>query len=154
VVRPILRRTLTPGRHPDLPPRSRDNDEAALPRAMDALSSSRDLWLIELNAYANKRKAAKRLGGEARSTGSPAPEPVPAASAGLRLAGDRLAQLAQSSRLPVGLAFDRKRFRTRTIDLANQIAHWPGQWNWLTTQRNALICRDQTPAPTSTRHIA
>ena len=37
-------------------------DEAALLRAMDALSSSRGLWLIELNAYANKRKAAKRLG--------------------------------------------------------------------------------------------
>jgi hypothetical protein len=37
-------------------------DEAALLRVMDALSSSRNLWLIELTAYANKRKAAKRLG--------------------------------------------------------------------------------------------
>jgi hypothetical protein len=37
-------------------------DEAALLRAMDALSSSRGLWLTELGAYAKQRKAAKRLG--------------------------------------------------------------------------------------------
>lgn len=38
------------------------DEEAALIRAMDALSSSRDCWLIELNAYAAGRRAAKHLG--------------------------------------------------------------------------------------------
>jgi hypothetical protein len=38
------------------------HDEAALLRAMDALSSSRDLWLVELNAYAEQRRSAKRKG--------------------------------------------------------------------------------------------
>ncbi|MBE1488242.1 hypothetical protein [Plantactinospora soyae] len=37
-------------------------EEAALLRAIDALSSSRDLWLSELGTYAKQRKAAKRLG--------------------------------------------------------------------------------------------
>ncbi|MFF5082875.1 hypothetical protein ACFY36_38030 [Actinoplanes sp. NPDC000266] len=37
-------------------------DEAALLRAMDALSSSRALWLIQSARYAEQRRAAKRLG--------------------------------------------------------------------------------------------
>jgi hypothetical protein len=37
-------------------------DEAALLRAMDALSSSRDLWLGELGEYARRRKEEKRRG--------------------------------------------------------------------------------------------
>jgi hypothetical protein len=37
-------------------------DEAALLRAVDMLSSSRDLWLVELGDYAGRRKEAKRVG--------------------------------------------------------------------------------------------
>ncbi|MEV6597727.1 hypothetical protein AB0M36_12760 [Actinoplanes sp. NPDC051346] len=37
-------------------------DEAALLRAMDMLSSSRDLWLLDLGDYARRRKEAKRVG--------------------------------------------------------------------------------------------
>jgi hypothetical protein len=38
------------------------HDEAALLRAVDGLTSSRDLWLAEVGAYATRRKEAKRLG--------------------------------------------------------------------------------------------
>ncbi|RLP95869.1 hypothetical protein [Micromonospora sp. CV4] len=37
-------------------------DETALLRALDALGSSRDLWLVELSAYAERRREAKLLG--------------------------------------------------------------------------------------------
>jgi hypothetical protein len=37
-------------------------DEVALVRALGALSSSRELWLVELSAYADQRREAKRLG--------------------------------------------------------------------------------------------
>jgi hypothetical protein len=38
------------------------HEENALIRAVDALVSSRDRWLIELNVYAAERRAAKRRG--------------------------------------------------------------------------------------------
>ena len=37
-------------------------DEAALLGALDMLTASRVLWLAEVDAYANRRRAAKRLG--------------------------------------------------------------------------------------------
>lgn len=37
-------------------------DEAALLRAMNMLSASRDLWLVELGRYERRRKEAKRRG--------------------------------------------------------------------------------------------
>ena len=38
------------------------HDEAALLRALDALTTSRSLWMAELDAYAVRRREAKRLG--------------------------------------------------------------------------------------------
>jgi hypothetical protein len=38
------------------------HDEDALLQAITALSSSRDLWLVELSAFTKRRKAAKHLG--------------------------------------------------------------------------------------------
>ncbi|GIF26640.1 hypothetical protein BJ973_001086 [Actinoplanes tereljensis] len=37
-------------------------DEEALLRALDMLTASRQLWLAEVDAYASRRRAAKRLG--------------------------------------------------------------------------------------------
>ena len=40
-------------------------DEAALLRALDMLTVSRELWLAEVDAYATRRRTAKRLGRRA-----------------------------------------------------------------------------------------
>lgn len=48
-------------------------DEAALLRAIAALSASRDLWLLELGAYAKQRTAAKRHGRRTPTNGVPNP---------------------------------------------------------------------------------
>jgi len=37
-------------------------DKAALLRALDKLTASRNLWLAEVDAYASRRRDAKRLG--------------------------------------------------------------------------------------------
>lgn len=37
-------------------------DEGALLRALDALTASRELWLAKMDAYANRRRQANRLG--------------------------------------------------------------------------------------------
>jgi hypothetical protein len=43
-------------------------DEVALPRALDVLSASRDLWLNDLSAYARRRRLAKQLGRRSPTT--------------------------------------------------------------------------------------
>jgi hypothetical protein len=48
-------------------------DEGALLRAMDMLSSSRDLWLVELGDYARQRKRAKRMGRRIPGIAEPGP---------------------------------------------------------------------------------
>jgi hypothetical protein len=48
-------------------------DEAALLRALDALTASRELWLAEMDAYAGRRRQAKRLGWRSPRSSDPNP---------------------------------------------------------------------------------
>lgn len=50
-------------------------DEAALLRAMDALTTSRGLWLAEVDAYASLRRKAKRLGWRTPRSADTNPSP-------------------------------------------------------------------------------
>jgi hypothetical protein len=50
-----------------------DHDEAALLRALDALSSSRTGWHTELREYAEERRAAKRQGQRRPDPNEPNP---------------------------------------------------------------------------------
>ena len=49
-------------------------DEGALLRALDMLTASRQVWLVEVDAYAQRRREAKHLGQ--RSPGPDEPNPV------------------------------------------------------------------------------
>lgn len=52
-------------------------DEAALLRALDTLTASRRLWLVEIEAYAARRKEAKRLGWRTPRSSDPDPTSQP-----------------------------------------------------------------------------
>ena len=51
------------------------SDEAALLRALDMLTVSRELWLVEVDAYAAHRRKAKRLGRRAPRSSDTNPSP-------------------------------------------------------------------------------